>query len=103
VSSTYFAMIVWSPNLRDRRFITKCECYAGLYYTYPKDREKAAEAAQLMIHNADAQHFDASPIGEESRGLLNTVDSTGRIESELELAPLRQEAFLSHNRRNHQF
>lgn len=80
-----------------------CCFYTGLYYTYPKDREKAAEAAQLMIHNADAQHFDASPIGEESRGLLNTVDSTGRIESELELAPLRQEAFLSHNRRNHQF
>jgi len=74
-----------------------CVVYgAGLYYTYPKDRQAAVEAARVVVHNADAQPFNASANGEESRGLLNADDSTGRIESQLELASLRQEAFLTH-------
>lgn len=83
-------------NLATRYFVLNSICCTGLYYTYPKDRQEAVEAARGMVHNADAQPFNAATNGEESRGLLNADDSTGRIESQLELAPLRQEAFLTH-------
>ena len=69
---------------------------AGLYKTYPKDREEAAKAARLLTQKMLAtQTVSASRNGEENRGLLQDEgNSASEVESQLELAPLGQEAFL---------
>jgi len=66
---------------------------AGLYKTYPSDRQQAVKAAQAQTEKAGSQSFAASGEFEESSGLLHVDDSGGGMPSQLELAPLRQEAF----------
>jgi hypothetical protein len=77
------------------RLSGNCAC-AGLYYTYPKDREEAAKAAQMLARDGGGQSLTASGLSEETRGLLVNDDNNDRVESHVELAPLRQEAFLNH-------